>query len=275
VIITHHGRARLILQSVESAPADNNSAQASSPAADLSRLKAELSSVLAEMQEGFVALGPDGLVLHMNRVAELYFGVARDDALGRGVKDVFPQIAASTTWDQIARVQKSGGSSEFKICSQAHPTSQVQIRAFPYGQGVGIIFSNVTADDEARADQKWWQAVQAATEADPSSAIVRLNVRGGVISVDRNFCAMTGFTEAQLSGLLLTDIVDTVQRPILARAINACLKGDVSPPMNTRFMTKSGGERRLQLSMSAMVHGQAPEGLYIRILDAEHDQLAA
>jgi len=266
VVITHHGRARLVLQSIDEF--ERRGAGAPCAADEESQhTTARLRSILGQIQEGFFAIDPDFRLTDVNRVGELYFGVAREDMIGKDLRDMVPETRRSLAWDYMRRVLQSGEAADSNVRSTVRPGSTINIRAFPYANGVGVIFANMTAQEEARLIQSWWRALLAAVHIDPSVALIRLDMRGGIAAVDENFCAMTGFGEEQLLTLLLAEIVPQHERIALGRAINEAMRDRGAKIVNLNIMTKDGAERRLKLSLSPILAEPVPEGLVVVVTD--------
>jgi len=269
IVITHHGRPRLILQSLDGYVGLDFLSAADRPRSSELRTTAKLRGILGQIQEGFIAFDAEFLIADVNRVAELYLGFAREDLIGRDIRDLIPATVDSLVWGHIVRVLRTGEACEFNARSTVHPDASMAMRAFPYDDGVGMIFSNTTRDDQAQAEQQWWRAIQAAAAADPLAAIIRLNVRGGIEYADENFCTMTGFSEGELKTYLLTEIVHPQERLILARAINECLRQASLKPLIVRLLTREGAERDLKLTMGSVFEGLLPQGLVIRVYDMQ------
>ena len=200
---THHGRARLILTSADEFDRRETLGQPGGGDNQLARTTAQLRGILAQIQEGFVAFDKDLRLSDVNRVGELYFGFAKEDLVEKSLQDILPATQNAIYWNYFKRVLKTGEILDFRCRSAIYPNATVAIRAFPYEGGVGAVFENITVKEEASLDQRSWKALQNAVKADPAMALIKLNVRGGIISADENFSAITGFPEEQAPDLPL------------------------------------------------------------------------
>ena len=100
VVITHHGRARLVLQSIEAFERGQNAGEPGASHDEAQHVTARLRSLLGQIPEGFFAIDPDFRLTDVNRVGELYFGVAREDMIGRDLRDMVPETRRSVAWGE-------------------------------------------------------------------------------------------------------------------------------------------------------------------------------
>ncbi len=267
VVITHHGRARLILTSADEFDRREALNQPGPGDGQLARTTAQLRGILAQIQEGFIAFDRDLHVSDINRVGELYIGFAKQDLVDRSIQDIVPATRDAIYWNYFKRVLKTGEILDFRCRSAIYPNATVAIRSFPYEGGVGAVFENITVKEEASLDQRAWKALQNAVKADPAMALIKLNVRGGIISADENFSAITGFPEEQLLTFLLADIVHPHDRLSLAHSINDLMRDRSGKIVVAKFMTRNGDDRLLKLTMSAAFEDPATDGLVVCVSD--------
>jgi len=111
-----------------------------------SSLDADLSmdAILDGIGEGFFALGPDWRFTAFNRAAEEMFDMPRADILGRLLWEVSPKVVG-TEFDRRYRLAMSERTKqEFGSYSAIRPDRYHEVRAFPFGDGVGVAFRDVT-----------------------------------------------------------------------------------------------------------------------------------
>ncbi len=97
VTITHHGRPRLILASVEAF--ENQQAGG----AGSNALTAQFQAVLSQMKEAFFALDAEFRVIEVNQPAALYFGSAKEALVGHDLRERVPALRDSVAWDFFAK----------------------------------------------------------------------------------------------------------------------------------------------------------------------------
>jgi prevent-host-death family protein len=268
VTITHHGRPRLVLASIDlfkemSLPPASESGQA-----EFSHTNAQLRAVLNQMRDGFMALDSDLKMVDVNPAAELYLGISRDECLGRDVRDINPEVVDSIALDFYKRVLRTREPVEFKVKFAWRDRPYVNMQVFPYDDGgVAVIFANLASREEADILRAQVNATAAALHGHPGLSMIRLNLRGGFEVVDDAFCEMVGFPRSQLSGLLLSDIVHLRDRLVLAHVLNDCIRDQSTRVAIVTLMPRDGRDQQFRLSMSICLHEGAPAGVVVCVVD--------
>ena len=143
VVVTHHGRPRVAIVSIE----DYEKLKAAKAPPD-GTYRRKLSIVLDCIQECYVSLDRDWTIVSVNRMAELFIGMSRDELVGLDWRTAFPNTRGSVAEDHLRRVFAHGEVVAFETTSLTHPPRTVAIRMFPLplpGGGAGILFSTVSA----------------------------------------------------------------------------------------------------------------------------------
>ncbi|SFH68471.1 PAS domain-containing protein [Albimonas pacifica] len=141
ITLTHHGRARMILLSPEQYEAlGGEGAAADPPRVD------GISFVLDEMEEGFIALDQDDRFAAVNRVAEFYFGRAREDLLGRAWHEALPNVGRSGMVEIIEGVRAQGRPRRLSWDSVIRDGRRLEMNIFPIPNArgwIGVVFTNI------------------------------------------------------------------------------------------------------------------------------------
>lgn len=211
-----------------------------------------LHAVIAQMREGFLAFDQELRIIEVNPAAELYLGLSPKAAHGHTLQDVLPDRLKSFAWEYYSLVLKTGDPVEFQVRSPNGDGARVDVRAFPYGDGVGLLFSNVFGLVEAMKYKSRVATTRAAIRADPSTAILRINLRGGLNSVDDSFCAMLGFSRDELLKLLFLEVVLPKDRIAVTRALNAVVNTGQTETLVVTLMSRGGQDRRCRVSLAAV-----------------------
>jgi prevent-host-death family protein len=267
VIITHHGRPRLMLVSVEAFKKAEADPQALSVAADV---VTQFQSVLSQIREAFYALNKDFQIIEVNAAAERYFGLTRSAMLGKDFRQLIPHTRDSMAWDIYRRVMQTGEQAEFKINGSIRGRPKLNVKAFPFdGGGVGVMFtSNEIADQESLL-RKRGEALFKALKCEPALSVAVLNSRGGIELADDAFCDLTGFRRDQLESLTLAELVGTAQRTLLMKAMNETLRDDVPKALDVALLTKSGDTKSVRLSLGAAAHDVAADEIVVWAVDVD------
>jgi len=264
VIVTHHGRPRVVLISAEQFALwkDVSSASDQSGHAAL-EFETSLSVVLDQIQESFIAFDKDITITAVNGMAEVFYGLPRTRMLGRTLSELFPNFDGSIIFDRLKRVIKSGTADQIEVRSGAFPDRKVRARIFPYPNGAAILFTNIT-DDRFKAEQlNYAHGYTAALEASPKNSFLSLNVRGAITSVGRRFCDRLGLSSDELDSLRLEDLVLHKDRRRLNATIEHVMQNHVAEACRVGVLTKEEGLVEVEFAMSALSNGLVAEGVYI------------
>lgn len=252
VVITHHGRDRLILSSAT----DHEQAHASSADSSgetLAQERLQRAALLEHIQECFISFDGDFRVMHANHRAALYYSITLDSLRGRSMRDLKPFQADGIAWEYYARmVRMTGEPVTFQVKSGLRQDSTLTIKAFPFDGEVGALFSSTNPQEDAVRCLRQGDALSAALEADPDLSEVRLNSRGGITQVSESFVALSGFPKGQLLTLMIAEVLHPHDRPPVHRAFDAVMRDDSAASVEARLMVRDGAMRKLRLSFSAV-----------------------
>jgi prevent-host-death family protein len=261
VTITHHGRPRFVLASVEAFEEERPNSR---PHAESSQIAAQLRAVLNQMHEAFYAIDKDFKVIEVNAAAELYLGQTREALVGRDLRDAIPDTRSSAAWNLYERVMQTGEMVEFRIQSLVHHQAALQVRAFPYdGGGVGAIFSSMPANDGATVLRQRCNALLDALRCEPALGIAILNLAGGFEVTGDTFCDLSGYPREALRTLTLTELVAPRDRRRLVQALNETVREASSKRVETTLMAQDGSELAVRLSMSTAAHEAIAEEIVV------------
>jgi PAS domain S-box-containing protein len=101
-------------------------------------------ALLEGMGESFFAVDRDWRFTALNSAAEAIFGAPRAEILGRSLWDAWPQIKGTEFDRRCRRVMQERSREEFESYSALRPDLYYEVRAFPFGDGVGVAFRDIT-----------------------------------------------------------------------------------------------------------------------------------
>ena len=117
--------------------------------------EARLSTVLESVSDGFYSLDADWRYTVFNRACERYFGVSRDQVLGRVMWDIFPQGVGTEFEAHCRRAMDDGLSTIFETPSKLRPDRFVELRIAPMiGGGIAVSMSDITTRKRGEQRQR-------------------------------------------------------------------------------------------------------------------------
>ena len=106
--------------------------------------EALVEALLEGMGEGFFAFDRDWRFTAFNSAAEAIFQMSRAQVVGRLLWDVSPTIKGTEFDRRYCRVMEERTREEFENYSALRPNRFHEVRAFPFGDGVGVAFRDIT-----------------------------------------------------------------------------------------------------------------------------------
>lgn len=257
VIVTHHGRPRVVLVSAEyySTHKEEAAAPEAHPSFETSR-----SAILDHVTEAFMALDGQLHITAVNHVFEALVGQSASQILGRPWAELFPQTASSQMGEQLKRALLAGETLDFETRGEGAGARRYGVRAFPYPGGVAVLIQNRTAEREMQLQLGQAKALDAALGALAQVTVLRLNARGAITSVDAAFSRLVGFSPADLPSCWLPDLVRDTDRARLTAVVEAALQGGPPVQVAAGLLIKQGGEIPVRIGVAAVMDGLAPVG---------------
>ena len=265
VIITHHGRPRVVLLSAERFASWNDAPEAGANFGDQTA-ETGREALLEHTTEGFIALDPTLRVTKVNPVFEALAARSAGQLVGANWSELFPLAPQAVIAEQMRRVLRTGEAVEFEADSTVQPGRCYGVRVFPYPGGVAALFVNRTEEHSLRVRLRHARAMRAVTAAQPRLAVARLNIRGVLAEMDDDFLRLAGFSSAELLDCRLTDIVRPSDRRPLTQALEKVLQGGPAARMTAALLVKAGDERPVELSLAPILHDGAADGVMVLIL---------
>jgi PAS domain S-box-containing protein len=107
--------------------------------------------VLERIDEAFYAIDRDWRLLYVNRRAEEFWGLPREELLGRSMLALFPRFEGSASHAAHARALETGISTTTEAISTA-TNRPVEVRLFPSAHGLSVYFHDITERREMQQE---------------------------------------------------------------------------------------------------------------------------
>ena len=140
--------------------------------------EARLTAVLNGIWSGFYAVDRQWRLTLFNDFCEQFFGVSRDQVLGRVLWDVMPNVAGSMSDREFRRAMDRQEPVEFEGGSAARPDRELRWRIFPVSEGLAVSIEDVTERRRAeRALRENEARLRALADNLPSGMVYQMEMR--------------------------------------------------------------------------------------------------
>jgi prevent-host-death family protein len=264
VIVTHHGRPRVVLLSAEHYAALSEGDPAAGATSGV--YEAALAAVLNHSSEGFFALDADLVIVGVNRVFEDFTGLPASRLIGSAWPELFSEAATSITAEHFRRVLRTGETSEFEMIASGRRERTLAVSAFPYSGGVGVLFINRTEERAMAERLRGVAALERALLATDHAAVMEINIRGGLVSATSAFERMTGFEPQQLLRCRLADLLIPRTRAGVLAAVDAVFSGAGAQSVLGVVLGRDGMETPVRLGLSVIDGRQGHGGAKVVVI---------
>ena len=267
VLVTHHGRPRLVVLSAEEfARLADSAGGASAPGPIVGDQISELNrdTLIANMFEGFVSFDRDLRVRHVNAVAFASAGLDPQALIGKPVDSPEYGEQGVVLAARLRRVLRTGEVAQFESKGVFNPHRLYENRAFPFQGGVALMFSQLTELLDQRRDAEIYRAQTQAVDALGVVSKLAVNAMGFVEETNDAFCDLVGFPRAQVLGARLVDFVAPPHRHDFAQTMNAIMQGRVDSHVGAvDFLVHDQDQVTARLSAVRQTHNDVCVGLAV------------
>jgi PAS domain-containing protein len=275
LVVTHHGRARVMLISTEHFEALTSGDDAV-PAYDNGDL---LRSVLMHTAEGFMVVDAELLVQDANNVALDWLGVTLDDIRGKPANQLGPS-ANHVFGSMLRRVFRSGEAVSYEINSSASGR-RLSVRSFPFGELVASVFADISEQEALRDGANRLEATTLGLDLLDTVATVEVDGDGRIAQSSATLERMTSLHAEHLKGIKLADLVDAADRPVVAGALAAAMAERRSSRVDAALLARGSSRKTISISVAPLERGLTVKGAIAAIAlrqapstDAERSQLS-
>jgi prevent-host-death family protein len=263
VLVTHHGRPRLVLLSAEefvrlSENAAEQPAEAAEDYIDLAR-----ASFLANMFEGFMVFDRDLKVRFLNQVAVSSAGHLPQELVGRLIDDPEFGEQGKLLAERLRRVLRTGEALQFESRGFFNQHRFYESKAFPLGDGVGLTFCQLTELFDLRQDLAAKRAREQAVEGLDLIGQLVVNSMGFVQQANAAFCRLIGAQESEVLGARMGDLVAPASRQTFEKDMSALLQGAAETHAGQVELMICGQPGAVRLSAVRQRHNDVCTGLVI------------
>jgi PAS domain S-box-containing protein len=165
----------------------------------------------------------------------------RDALIGQKVWDLFPEAVGAEIQQRLEQVMLEQVSARFESYSPQYG-AWFDHRVYPSGEGVVIFMANITEQKQAeQALQTSEREFRAMFELAGSGKFQVDPATGRFIKVNRKYCEITGYTEAELLRLTVSEITHPEDRQRNINLVRPVLSGEQEHwQIEKRYLRKDG-----------------------------------
>jgi diguanylate cyclase (GGDEF)-like protein/PAS domain S-box-containing protein len=156
-----------------------------------------LSALIDGLQEGFFSLDGEWRFGEMNRAAEEHFRLDRRTASGVRVHELLPRFSESEIEEHFMHVFASGERTIFEAPSIARPGNIVELTVFPFRDGLGVSFRDVTRTRQSETALRESEARLETATAAARLGIWDWNLQTGEMLYSESAKALHGFAPGE------------------------------------------------------------------------------
>jgi diguanylate cyclase (GGDEF)-like protein/PAS domain S-box-containing protein len=173
--------------------------------AELHRSNERLFSMLESIGDAFFAVDRDWRVNYVNRRTAEFVGRTPDEMIGKLVWEAVPEIRHSSVFPYYEKAMASRKPDFFEAYYEP-ARAWLEIRAYPFEDGLSVFFHDVTARRTAgNAIRENEQRLRELIEMTPAGYILT-DAQGKLVAVNPALCHMSGYTQEELIGRSLKEL---------------------------------------------------------------------
>lgn len=154
-------------------------------------------SILEHLGEGFFALDHSARFAYVNAAAERAWQRKREDLLGRGIWEVFPEGVDTTFFERYA--EAVARQTPLEVTALYAPRQRwINVRAYPSPDGLTAYFRDVTEEKQAQEERERLRAVADATLTAIADGLVVYDAQGRITRINETARRLLGPSDEQL-----------------------------------------------------------------------------
>ncbi len=271
LVVTHHGRARVMLISTD----HYEELTAGDDAATPHRQDDLQEYVLDNSGEGFAVLDRDFRIVTMNRTALEWLGVSGADIIGKTLSEFLSGERTPVFESMVKRVFRTGESVSYELSGTRLRGRPLRVRSFPFGDNVASVFEDVS-EEEALADSaETLEAAEIALDLLDAVGTAEVGGSGRIAGSNGVLARMTGLSASDLEGSQIGDLFEAGSRPGVREAMSSAMAG--SQPRTVRAVLRIGARvaREVSVSFAPLVRGMSVSGVIAVIAPTPSKSLAS
>lgn len=261
LVVTHHGRARIMLISTEHYE-ELTAEPELPPGRDDGR---SMAAILSHSDEGFVVLDRDYTLLTVNKTALDWLGIPAEGIIGKTLHEFLGSTRSSLFESMLQRVFRTGEAISYELPGPMFKERRLSARSFPYGLHVATVFIDVSEEHLLRDATEVLEATQSALDLLDTVATAEVDGDGRIICASPVLERMTGLRAATLAGSLLVDLFEARTRQGLGAAMAGVMSDRRCRTADAVLAIRGGTSQEAAVSFAPLERGLAVKGVAVAI----------
>lgn len=274
VFVTQHGRVSHVLCSArhyEGISQDRGQVAPGGAALDMVQLA-------GLMHDCLLLLDDQCRLVHANHAMLAMTRFAATAIVGVPVLQAFPQLQDTLAQIYLDRVFASGDSVQFEMPCPFRRSGRLACRIAGVGTGIALVMTDIGPEIEALRQRLLQREAIDAIDSTGTVAMVRLSLRGFIISLNDALSAMVGITRERLVGQHFANLVDVRMRSRVAEQMEGAFAQAESRSVAARLLSNHGELIDVTIGLASSCEGLATDGVTLvltRALTRDSDELRA
>lgn len=158
-------------------------------------------AILEHITEAFIALDHQWCITYANQPAAMLMQRVQQEAVGKNLWEIFPEIVGSTFYHICQEVLATGKARQYEVRSQRHE-KWIHIRVFPSADDITIFLSDITAQKEAQEQQQF----QANILQHIRDSVIVTDLHGSITYWNEGAGGIFGYTPEEMVGQTIARI---------------------------------------------------------------------
>ena len=257
--ITNHGRITHYLLSAAHFSDLNRSSQILEADTSLKSLQ----RLIGGMTDGVIVCDPDLRFVAGNANAESICAAEFTDGEGQSLETLLKAGEGTTFMAQVKRTAASRQSDTADMMSPFIPDRWLNLTSYFWRNQVVLLFRDITqvVQDHRLANVK--EALLDLIDTQVGIGYVRLSLRGSIDRMGQSLREMLEFDEGRLKGVVMANLVTKNDRAKFRQCLENAMADDDPHRARVTFLTNSGGDLVLDLTVKRLVGEFGAEGFIV------------
>ena len=259
VFVTHHGRPRVVLLSVE----DYARIAATTPDASKTATDAASSLLIDRLDDGFIAFDEDETICRVNTAAALHFRRQPEDLVGVPLDRLRELPGSPVVIGYARRALLAGEVATVDAPSTRCPGEIIRVHVFPFPGGGACLFRNVMPQRRAAEVAAGQTALAEALDRHGAILHARLTVQGSFAEIGEAHARRLGFAVEQLCQIRFPDLLGLACRAKARALFDDVVQQGRAQAFDGRLLLEGVTERAVHIALAPIRGDFAIDGVML------------